>query len=123
MKITVDNYKTVDKIKINDTIAFGKLNYKVCINYLENKKSGDNSEIFTFLGLPTYEKRHKFCSKFYGYEAYEGCFPECNDHDMEALRRVMVALFDRMIELKLIEPSVPDTSITPKTGFKPKIVL
>lgn len=66
--------------------------YEVHRNYLNyiNKTTTDDAIIFSRLGI--IDKR-AFCSQAYGYESYQGCFPECEIKHYEALTRVALALF------------------------------
>ena len=93
--ITIDNYKSIPCIKLGDKITFDVngeiIDYKVQNCFLEEALYR-NSLIFTKLGL---DKKF-FCTNAYGYEAAGGSFPESKSYDLEALHRVVNALFDHI---------------------------
>ena len=63
--------------------------YKVCSCYLNSTDLDYNSQIFIDLGL----KEFKFCSEAYGYEAFQGDWPEARPNDYHALTCAVEALF------------------------------
>ena len=63
--------------------------YKVCSCYLNSTDLDYNSQIFIDLGL----KEFKFCSEAYGYEAFQGDWPEAGPNDYHALTCAVEALF------------------------------
>ena len=132
--ITVDNYKIIDKVQVGDKINFENagLSYIVQRRYLSNStRPGFNEEIFSKLGCESHRSKLEFCKRCYGYEPKDGCCPECYLDDMEALHRLIVAIFDQLIEKGIIRKpktqtiSQSQTKITVSNdkSFKPKIVL
>ena len=75
--------------KVVFTIKDKIYKYKVCSCYLNSTELDYNSQIFTDLGL----KEFKFCSEAYGYEAFQGDWPEAEPNDYHALTCVVTALF------------------------------
>jgi hypothetical protein len=80
------------KYKFRDSVFFQvgdkQLEYRVQNTHL--KSSEGNSQIFRELGI--WESKEDFCTKHYGYEASQGCFPACKHNDMQALNSVIEAL-------------------------------
>jgi hypothetical protein len=78
-------------LKDSDTISFGEnLSYTVRPSYLYCIKGGNNnSEIFKILNITD---NLSFCTKYYGYDADDGYFPESESYDFEALTRVAIRL-------------------------------
>lgn len=92
MRITKDNYKSIECVKFADVIEFtDDLEYNVTKRWLSNNE-GSNYAIFDVLDVDGKE----FCEKAYGYKPYSGGFPECEEKDYPALTRVVKALFEAL---------------------------
>lgn len=80
--------------KHGDTVRFvvnnQTLTYKVQSNHLSNV-DGNNSTIFTLLDIAD---RREFCTNIYGYNDYDGGFPEYVSGDYVSANKVISALFD-----------------------------
>ena len=63
--------------------------YTVCTEYLSIQGSFRNDKIFKDLGL----NKINFCSDCYGYNPYDGDWPESRSGDFAALTRLVEALF------------------------------
>jgi hypothetical protein len=116
--------KIKDTLKLGDIVIFNikgvKYEYKVKECYLYYLVGFPNDVIFTVKGK-TYEYQVKscfcdlssktpnniiftklnlnakdFCTKHYGYQPYDGFWPECKGYDFEALTRVVNALYDEI---------------------------
>lgn len=115
--ITVDNYKSISYIKVGDKITFDVdgeiINYKIQSCFLE-EVSYNNSIIFTKLGL---DKKF-FCTNAYGYEAAGGSFPESKSYDLEALHRVVNALFDHIRGVTCVSIDVESQTKSDLTKLK-----
>lgn len=75
--------------KIIFTIKDRNYIYTVYSQYLNNKGSYYNDQIFKDLKLDKF----KFCYDYYGYEPGKGDWPESKNRDYTALTRVVEALF------------------------------
>lgn len=85
--------------------------YTVYTEYLNSQGLFRNDKIFEDLGL----NKINFCSDCYGYDPYDGDWPESKFNDFTALTRVVEALFpycdkvtvDRNIVYSKSEKSIP----------------
>lgn len=75
--------------KIIFTIKDKNYIYTVFSQYLSNRGSDYNDQIFKDLKLDKY----KFCSNYYDYEPGNGDWPESKNRDYIALTKVVEALF------------------------------
>lgn len=87
-------------LEYGDHVYFGAIYYQVESRYLAFKRTdaypfGSNASIFEALGL----KKNTFCSEHYMYPDTGGGWPECNDKDMDALTRVVLALYKEISKL------------------------
>jgi hypothetical protein len=87
--------KIKDILKIDDIVIFtvkGKTyEYQVKFCFCDLSRTPNNI-IFTKLNLNAKD----FCTKHYGYQPYDGFWPECIGYDFEALTRVVNALYDEI---------------------------
>lgn len=87
-------------LEYGDRVYFGAIYYQVESKYLSFKRTneypiGSNASIFEVLGL----KKNTFCSEHYRYPDTGGGWPECNNKDMDALTRVILALYEEISKL------------------------
>lgn len=87
-------------LEYGDHVYFGAIYYQVESRYLSFKRTneypiGSNASIFEVLGL----KKNTFCSEHYRYPDTGGGWPECNNRDMDALTRVVLALYKEISKL------------------------
>lgn len=98
--------------KIIFTIKDRNYIYTVLSQYLNNKGSHYNDQIFKDLKLDKF----KFCYDYYGYEPGKGDWPESKNRDYTALTRVVEALFPYCNEVTVNDEVVYSKS--EKTIFK-----
>lgn len=89
----------------DNILIFSGMNYSVNDSFLANAH-GSNHEIFEILGI---ENKETFCSKYYGYLASPGDFPEAKEEDYAALTRVAVPLM-RLAEMKTVKDALEECS-------------
>jgi hypothetical protein len=88
--------KIKDTLKLDDIVIFTvkgvKYEYQVEFCFCDFRSKEYNDIIFTKLNLNAKD----FCTKHYGYQSYDGFWPECKLNDYKALTRVVNALYDEI---------------------------
>lgn len=105
-EITIENYRRICPA-IDDTVVFvldgEKLVYRVTSSHFHGVNVS-NDRVFGILEI---HNKRDFCANAYQYSpASDGVFPPYKNNDLDAARRVIVALFRK------IEERLPDQLIT-----------
>ena len=105
-KITIENYRIINP-SIGDDVIFAlngkEFRYQVASSHL-TCWGGTNDVIFDMLGI---RDKRSYCQDVYGYPPVgDGIFPQCENNDFDALKRIINALFHK------IEGLVPEQTIT-----------
>lgn len=105
-KITIENYRIINP-NIGDDIIFAldgkEIRYQVTSSHL-TCCGFSNDVIFDMLEI---RDKRSYCRDIYGYPPIgDGIFPQCENNDFDALKRIISALFRK------IEERSPDQLIT-----------
>ncbi|MBO7451707.1 MAG: hypothetical protein J6U54_15290 [Clostridiales bacterium] len=105
-KITIENYRIIHP-SIGDDVIFAlngkEIRYQVTSSHL-TCCGLSNDVIFDTLGI---RDKRSYCRDIYGYSPVgDGIFPQCENNDFDALKRIINALFRK------IEESTPEQTIT-----------
>lgn len=128
MKINVDNFESVNRVSLGDTIYFGPgLHLEVEPTFLCNR-AGRFEAIFDEAEIVD---KYTYCRVAYGYKAGLGAFPTYHYDDYIAATIIMKSLFCRLIEIGKLKksPKAPKVDIqnsqpiTVSNDFKPQIIL
>lgn len=105
-KITIENYRIINP-SIGDDVIFAlngkEIRYQVTSSHL-TCCGLSNDVIFNVLEI---HNKRLYCQDAYGYPPIgDGIFPQCENNDFDALKRIIGALFRK------IEALVPEQTIT-----------